>query len=304
MNLQLLPHDKLDKARWDECVSGSLNTHLYGMSWYLDACSPGWWGLVAEDYKAVMAVPVKYKAGVLSYAYQPLFVQQAGIFSTEPINSETVTAFLNVLRSRLGKIKLYLTPECTGFVSGFETERRLSQYLDLRGKKLEDIRTGYSENARRNIKRAEKNGLSLQFSLDFEAVIRGFRNQAGEHVKEIGDAGFRLLQELLYNLQRHTDSHVAQVFTREGELVYSAFFAGFGGRALYVKGAGTHLAKHAGAGHFLMDRMIRKFHGDGYSVFDFGGSNAENVRKFNLQFGSAEFEYLCVRGGYLPSILL
>jgi hypothetical protein len=97
---------------------------------------------------------------------------------------------------------------------------------------------------------------------------------------------------------------VAQVFTREGELLYSAFFAGFGGKALYVKGAGTHLARHTGAGHFLMDRMIGKFHEDGYSVFDFGGANAESVRKFNLQFGSSEFEYLCVQGGYLPAMLL
>jgi hypothetical protein len=304
MKLQLLPHDKLDKARWDDCVSRSLNAHLYGMSWYLDACCPGWWGLVADDYKALMAVPVKYKAGVLSYAYQPLFVQQAGIFSQVPISAEFVAAFLNVLRSRLGKIKLYLTPECTGLVNGFETEKRLSQYIQLQGMNLDEIRAAYSDNARRNIRRAEKNGLSLQFSLDFEAVIRGFRNQAGEHVKEIGDAGFRLLQELLYNLQRHTDSHVAQVFTREGELLYSAFFAGFGGKALYVKGAGTDLARHTGAGHFLMDRMIRKFYEDGYGIFDFGGANADNVRKFNLQFGSDEFEYLCIRGGYLPTILL
>lgn len=304
MNLRLLPHDKLDKARWDECVSRSLNGHLYGMSWYLDACCPGWYGMVNGDYEQVMAVPIRYKAGVLSYAYQPLFVQQSGIFSPKPITNDDVTFFLDLLRQRLGKFKLYLTPECTGLLKGFKTESRVSQYLTLAGRTREEIREGYSENARRNIRRAEKNGLSLQFSLDFEAVIRGFRNQEGEHVKQIGEMGFRLLQNLLYNLQQHTDSHVAQVFTREGELLYSAFFAGFGGKALYVKGAGTNLARHSGAGHFLMDRMIAKFHEDGYQVFDFGGANAENVRKFNLQFGSSEFEYLCVRGGYLPAVLL
>jgi lipid II:glycine glycyltransferase (peptidoglycan interpeptide bridge formation enzyme) len=251
-----------------------------------------------------LAVPLKYKAGVISYAYQPIFVQQAGIFSQMPLTAESVSAFLSLLRSRLGKIKLYLTPECTPLVKEPETELRVSQYIRLQGKTIHEIKAGYSENVRRNIRRAEKKGLSLQFSLDFEAVIRGFRNQAGEHVKQIGDFGFRLLQELLYNLQRHTDSYVAQVFTREGELLYSAFFAGYGGKALYVKGAGTDLARHTGAGHFLMDRMIRKFHEDGYGIFDFGGANAENVRKFNLQFGSDEFEYLCVSGGYLPGILL
>jgi len=302
MNLRLLPYAKIDKNRWNETVQAAYNSSVYGMSWYLDACSPDWYGLIKGDYEQVMAVPIKHKMGV-SYAYQPLFVQQSGIFSLKPITAADLADFLNTLQAKIGKVKLYLTPQCTGLAAGFKQEMRLSQFLPL-NKPIDEIRAAYSENARRNIKRAEKNGLNIQFSIDFETVIAGFRNQQGEHVKHIGDAGFQKLHNLLYNLQQHADCHVPQVFTREGQLLYSAFFAGFNKTVLYVKGAGTDLARHTGAGHFLMDRMIRKYHEDRYSVFDFGGANAENVRKFNMQFGSSEFEYLCFNGGYLPAFLL
>lgn len=302
MNLRLLSNAKIDKNRWNETVQSAHNSAVYGMSWYLDACCPDWYGLVDENYERVMAVPLRHKVG-LSYAYQPLFVQQVGIFSLLPLDEITVQAFLQFLSSKIGKVKLYLTPQCTPLVKTGQPETRVSQYIPL-DRPVDEIRSGYAENARRNIKKAEKNGLNIQFSIDFETVIKGFKNQQGEHVKLIGDAGFQRLHDLLYTLQKHTDSHVTQVFTREGQLLYSAFFSGFNGTALYVKGAGTDLARHTGAGHFLMDRMMKKFHEDGYRVLDFGGANAENVRKFNKQFGRSEFEYLCFKGGYLPAFLL
>jgi hypothetical protein len=302
MELRLLSQQKLDRNRWDETVKTAYNSMVYGMSYYLDACCPGWYGLVKGDYEQVMVVPVKQKVG-LSYAYQPLFVQQAGIFSKYPISKEDVAAFLNFIRSKMGKVKLYLTPECNHLTEGFETEVRYSQFVRL-GTPMVDIRDTFSENTRRNIKKAEKNGLNIQFSIDFETVIKGFKNQSGEHVKQIGEAGFQKLHDLLYNLQNHTDCQVAQVFSRDEQLLYSAFFCGFNTTALYVKGSGTDLARNTGAAHFLMDRMIKKYNDEGYEIFDFGGANAEGVRKFNKQFGSDEFEYLCFTGGYLPDFLL
>lgn len=271
------------------------------MSWYLDACAPTWSGLIKGDYEQVMAIPLKYKVGV-SYAYQPLFVQQSGIFSKKALAQNDVTDFLSFLDANVAKVKLYLTPECNVLAEKFHTEIRRSQFIPL-DKTMDEIRSGYSDNAKRNIRKAEKIGLNLQFSIDYEVVIKGFKNQSGEHIKQIGEAGFQKLHALLDNLQHHTDSHVAQVYTKEGQLLYSAFFSGFNGAALYVKGFGTDLARNTGAGHFLMDRMIKKYLEDGYSIFDFGGANAENVRKFNMQFGSHEFEYLCFNGGYLPAFL-
>lgn len=302
MSLRLIPHRDIDRTRWNEAIYSAYNSSVYGMSWYLDACAPGWAALVKGDYEQMMAIPLKYKMGV-SYAYQALFVQQAGIFSKVAIQTEDIQEFLRFLDTNIAKVKLYLTPECNlSLWSAQQVESRRSQFIPL-DRSIEEIRNSYSDNAKRNIRKAEKNGLNLQFSIDYEVVIKGFKNQSGEHVKQIGDAGFQKLYMLLDQLQQHTDSHVAQVYTKEGQLLYSAFFTGFNGAALYVKGFGTDLSRNTGAGHFLMDRMIKKYLDDGYKLFDFGGSNAETVRKFNMQFGSEEFEYFCYNGGYLPAFL-
>lgn len=298
---RLLPYTEIDKIRWDAAVLAARNTAVYGMSWYLDACFPGWCGLVYGDYEQVMCVPLRRKWGI-SYAYQPLFVQQSGIFSRVALTAGDVSRFLRFLDKKVGGVRLYLTPECTGKTSGFDTETRYSQYVSL-VPSLDEIRKKYSENARRNIKKAAKNGLSLQFAGTPGSVVEAFGNQPGEHVERIGEAGFQRLARLLHRLQEHTDCLVPQVRDTEGRLLYTAFFSVSGGRALYVKGAGTEQAKNTGAGHFLMDAMIEQYRSAGCTVFDFGGAHAGNVRAFNRQFGADEFEYLCFNGGYLPSFL-
>ena len=301
MELRLLAHDEIDRDRWDVAVRESYNAASYGMSWYLDACAPGWAGLVYGDYEQVMCVPITRKL-LATAALQPLFVQQVGPFSQTVLTPADVQRFLRFLNRKVGTVTLYLTPQCTGLTGKFRTTVRHSQTVPLH-KPLAEIRAGYSENLRRNIHKAQKKGLTLTFTDDAETVIQTFKSQAGGHVTQIGEEGFARLRNLLGALQVHTRCVVPQVRDAEGNLLYTAFFSVFGQRVLYVKGAGTEAAKKNGAGHWLMDAMIAHFHAQNCTVFDFGGAHAENVRNFNRQFGGDEFEYLCFKGGYLHFIL-
>lgn len=291
----------MDRSRWDAAVRSAHNSAVYGMSWYLDACAPGWSGLVYGDYEQVMCVPIKRKLTATA-ALQPLFVQQVGPFSQTELTRGDVHRFLGFLNQKVGKVTLYLTPQCTGLADGFDTTLRYSQIVPL-DKPLDDIRNRYGSNLRRNIKKAEKSALTLTFIDDFTTVIQAFKAQAGDHVAQIGEEGFGKLQHLLKALQTHTRCLIPQVQDAEGNVLYTAFFSVFGQTVLYVKGAGTEAAKKNGAGHWLMDRMLAHFHAEACTVFDFGGAHAENVRNFNKQFGGNEFEYLCFNGGYLPSFL-
>lgn len=301
MELRLLAQNEIDRSRWDAVLRSAYNSAVYGMSWYLDACAPGWSGLVYGDYEQVMCVPIKQKLGVTA-ALQPLFVQQVGPFSQTELTQTDVYRFLDFLNRKIGKVTLYLTPQCTDLTEGFNGSLRHSQTVPL-DRPLEEIRKAYSENLRRNIKKAGKSALTLHFLDNAGEVISAFKSQAGSHVEQIGEGGFEKLGVLLSNLQTHTQSLIPQVRDAEGNVLYTAFFSVFGGTVLYVKGAGTEAAKKYGAGHWLMDQMIARFRAEGCTVFDFGGAHAENVRNFNKQFGGREFEYLCFNGGYLPSFL-
>ena len=56
-----LKHDKIDKVKWDNCISRSVNGHIYARSWYLNIVSPDWDALIEGDYEAVMPLTWKRK---------------------------------------------------------------------------------------------------------------------------------------------------------------------------------------------------------------------------------------------------
>ena len=51
-----IPSEKIDREKWDACVSNSHNPLIYARSFYLDHISDNWSGLVLNDYEAVMPI--------------------------------------------------------------------------------------------------------------------------------------------------------------------------------------------------------------------------------------------------------
>src|ERR1035437_183562 len=88
-----LRNREIDKKKWDECISNSINGLIYAQSWYLDIVVPRWDALIKNDYETLMPLPVKQKYGI-PYLIQPKHVQQLGIFSMSTISEELVTNFL------------------------------------------------------------------------------------------------------------------------------------------------------------------------------------------------------------------
>ncbi|MFC2114343.1 hypothetical protein ACFLRI_03245 [Bacteroidota bacterium] len=77
--MQLLTNLDINRQKWDYCVDNALRPAIYALSWYLDAVCPEWKGLVIGDYKAVMPVCWRKKAGQ-TYLFQPPYCQFGGIF--------------------------------------------------------------------------------------------------------------------------------------------------------------------------------------------------------------------------------
>ncbi len=78
---------QLNKQKWDACIAKSFNGIIYAYSWYLDIVSPGWKGLVEDDYISVMPLCSRKKIGI-SYLFQPFFTQQHGVFSTAKLTEK------------------------------------------------------------------------------------------------------------------------------------------------------------------------------------------------------------------------
>ncbi|MBT3423267.1 MAG: hypothetical protein HN431_10725, partial [Bacteroidetes bacterium] len=71
---KLFSHNNIDKAKWDACIEHSSRPSVYAISWYLDAVSPEWMGLIKADYTEVIPICWRKKWGV-KYVYQPPYTQ-------------------------------------------------------------------------------------------------------------------------------------------------------------------------------------------------------------------------------------
>ena len=93
MSVEYITYRKIDKQKWDACINRSQNRLIYAKSFYLDAMAQNWDALVLNNYEAVMPLTWKRKWGI-AYLYQPAFVQQGGIFFSEPLSEEILNTFI------------------------------------------------------------------------------------------------------------------------------------------------------------------------------------------------------------------
>ena len=56
VNIRYRRHKDIDFAKWEQCVSNSINANVFGHVWYLNNVSLSWDGIVMDDYDAVMPV--------------------------------------------------------------------------------------------------------------------------------------------------------------------------------------------------------------------------------------------------------
>src|SRR5688572_19161823 len=94
--INIIPSFKIDRTKWDTCISESSNALIYATTMWLDHLADHWSGIVLNDYEAVMPVPWRSKLGV-RYCYHVAFIQQLGIFCGKKNSDEK--SFLDPLFS-------------------------------------------------------------------------------------------------------------------------------------------------------------------------------------------------------------
>src|SRR5210317_1567418 len=91
--VNLLKRKEIDVQKWDDLIAHSTAETIYPYSWYLDTVSENWSALVVDDYRFVMPVVWKKKAG-MKYIYQPFYTQQLGVFSREYVDPALIRQML------------------------------------------------------------------------------------------------------------------------------------------------------------------------------------------------------------------
>jgi hypothetical protein len=179
--IKYLRQDEINVDKWDQCISHSVNGMIYAFSWYLDIVNNRWEALVEGDYERVMPLTPGKKANI-NYLFQPPFTQQLGIFSTSHLTSQVVNDFIKAIPSKYKLIEINLNTynkpdsQTTGFTPWLTHELDLISDYDT-------ITKNYSNNLKRNLKKARQSKLSISEHVRPEELITIFKENKGKELK-------------------------------------------------------------------------------------------------------------------------
>ena len=285
--IKYLINTQIDKKKWDATIAECGN--IYAYSWYLDVVHPEWEALVEDDYQAVMPLTGGKKFGV-NYLFNPYFVQQLGIFSKQPLTVEKTEAFLNAIPKKFRFCEIRLN-ENNPFNEGFQgVEYHRNTLLDL-NRSYEEIRANYHQNTKRNLTKAESNNLQIVDTVIPYHVVALFRDNRGALLDKWGDAEYNVMTRLAQTAQHHRSAFILGVTEKGvGELLCAAIFLKANNRITFLFSGLKQEGKDTRAMTYLLDYVIQKYASQ-HLVFDFEGSDDDNLARFYLGFGGDEVNY-------------
>ena len=280
LNMDLLSRKEIDDVKWDRLIAGSTAETLYPYSWYLDAVSDRWSAMVDDDYRFVMPVIWRRKAGI-KYIYQPFYTQQLGVFSREYVDPELIPGILRYLYRKFRFAGMNLNAKnLVGEQDPFMVEDKSNYILHL-NRNYTDLSKSFSTNARRNIQKSMENSGLVEKNLPVREMIRLKREN--DTIKR-SDDDYRWLESLLELILQRGAGKIYSV--KDGDAASAAaFFAFSKTRAIYLLSASSQGGKEQRGMFRIIDTFIRDHEGSGL-ILDFEGSNIPSVARFFGGFGA------------------
>lgn len=298
--IRYLKNYEINRAKWDECIRQAYNGNIYAWSWYLDLTCDGWDALVEGNYRNVFPVTWKRKFG-FTYLAQPLFSQQLGLFSTGQPDDDATNRFLRELLKRFSFAEICLNSYNLPDMNQFHVKRRKNIELDLI-MPYHQLKSGYSANTIRNLRKATNNCLTVASCTAPEPVVEMFRKNKGKLLPQLNPEYYQTLIKIIYKAIGRKSAEVVGVFTSRNELCAGAFFLHSHRRIVLIFSAYSSKALENGAMFQLIDETIRRYSGQSLT-FDFEGSDIPGLERFYSGFGSKMKSYPQIFHNNLPAVL-
>lgn len=298
--IKYLKHEEIDIIRWDICIEESFNGMVYAKSWYLNLVADQWDGLVEGDYEAVFPVVWRKKWGI-RYLYQPVFTQQLGVFSKNLLSEEVVHSFLSSIPTKYRLVEINLNTFNKVKEGDFTVKNMVNHELDLING-YDKISQNYSDNLKRNLRKAESNQLNLLTQVKPDDIIRLFRENRGMELAGLTERDYFRLSRLTYQGMYKGLITTYGVYSKQNELVAGAFILRSNKKVIFLFSGLNASGRDLRAMPFLIDSFIRQ-NSRKHLTLDFEGSNDPGLARFYKSFGSKVVTYPQVRINKLPALI-
>ncbi|MGD2034013.1 MAG: hypothetical protein PVF73_03080 [Bacteroidales bacterium] len=300
--IRYLKNTDIDKNAWDDCIVHSANGLMYGLSWYLDATSPGWDALILDDYVAVMPLTWKKRYGI-RYLVQPPFNQQLGVFFRKNVKVNTAD-FLRAIPGKFLHLRICLNYANTIQNKSYRMITRDNYELSL-GKSYEELASNFSGSHKKNIKRAKNQKITIVKTEKSEDIIRFFK-ESHKTIFSLPENYYTVLNRINRTAVRNNSAIQFLARTDENEIVAALYLLKALNRYVLLLTPTNMKGKKSRALFLLFDHFFSEYCRND-AVLDFEGSSIESVADFFKGFGAAKKTYLFIKKTpvrFLKDILL
>lgn len=252
---------------WDELVVRSAGS-VFSESRYLNAVSPNWGILFNTDKTGGIACPFSVKAGI-KVLHSPHFHRYSEWIGEGKLDDSIV----DELKQIFPVCELHTKEVVQNSI------QRIHQVIDAKSYKLNQL-------AKRSLKKTENYIISSINSND--QLIQLIERELIPRIDTMETNSLVGLKRLVENFEQNGLRSYNVTF--EGRFVGGIWVLENQHTHLYLKGTCEADAKKNGAMFLLMNAAIQACLEQG-KTFDFGGSNAENVKRFNYHFGAQDCVY-------------
>ena len=266
------------RRQFEQQVASLPELDFFSQIWVQDILHPNWCYLLDEQSNICLRIPNAKKWGLSAYL-QPLFIRSLPVFSVDQ-SKELVYLLQQKMLLHLN-LNLSVT---------HQTETGIFQKLTWNGG-ISEIRNGYSENTRRNLKKAQ--GLELQ-AISYQNFQSFFVAQKGENLGKLTSKAWQRLEKLVEAAQTQDAVFCVGAYSN-GQLLAAALFFKWQDQLYFMKGTLNDAGKKVSALIFLMDAVLEKY-AETHKAIDFIGSNQESIAAFYRKFGAKDYYYSVVKG--------
>ena len=292
--LKYLEHKNIDYEKWDRCVEDAANSRIYAMSWHLDRTAEVWDALVYGDYEVVMPLPYRKKWGI-KYLYQPIYSQQLGIFP-EPPKIISMQFYNELIKNfRLSDLQLNAQNKPIKKDNTVEVIPKSNYLLDL-SRDYFLISASFSNNTKRNIKKAKEYQLSFVRGINIEEFLN-LKNKADLPFSEQNN--INKLKSLIAYGQYKGFGEICGVYNKENIICAAVYFTRWKNRIIYLNAVSTDEGKKMRAMFYLLDKFIENTAANNL-ILDFEGSMIPGVARFYKGFSGIPETYYQFSFNRLP----
>lgn len=268
--MKIIERSDLNKEKWDQLVKSQSGSTFFSLSWYLDATAENWAVITDENYSFGMALPYSIRLGQETL-YTPIFVRFIEYFG-DPKHFEELMQAVN---ARFRNIHLNMPVLPSEASSGNGVFQRIESGEERK----------VSTHAKRMLNKAKKQNWEVKISDREDLVLDIVGRELKDKIEGINERSLESLQALLLAAKK---ARVLRVYALENLGAIACLESE--NQCLYLKGTTTQEAKNLGGMYLLMHMAIQQALEHG-KIFDFGGSRAEGVRRFNGALGGKDVHY-------------